>query len=82
MGVKIAALLPTRALWAVAAVALTASCGKKGAPLAPIVRIPAAVEQIAAQRTGRDVFVTLRVPVANVDASAPIDIGRVEIVPE
>jgi hypothetical protein len=61
------------------ALALAAGCGKKGPPLAPIVRIPAAIDQIAAQRVGRDVFVTLTVPAKNVDASIPVDISRIEV---
>lgn len=54
-------------------------CGKKGPPLAPFVRIPAPVETIAASRLGNDVFVTLTIPVTNVDASIPVDISRVEV---
>src|SRR5205823_7039876 len=56
-----------------------AACGKKGPPLAPIVRIPAAVEKIHAQRVGSDSFITLTVPAKNIDSSIPIDIGRIEI---
>jgi len=55
------------------------SCGKKGPPLAPIVRIPAAVDKLSAQRVGNDVFITLTVPAKNVDSSIPVDIGRIEI---
>jgi predicted small lipoprotein YifL len=69
--------------WSLAALAvvsaLAAGCGKKGPPLAPIVRIPAAVEKIQATRRGGDVFVTLTVPDKNIDTSIPVDIGRVEI---
>src|SRR5215510_14097984 len=57
----------------------SAACGKKGPPLAPIVRIPAAVEKINAERVGADVFVTLTVPAQNVDASKPADVARVDI---
>jgi predicted small lipoprotein YifL len=67
--------------WAVIA-ALTisgAACGKKGPPLAPIVHIPAAVEQIEARRTGNEVAVTVTVPAKNIDGSVPIDIGRIEV---
>jgi hypothetical protein len=55
------------------------ACGKKGPPLAPLVHIPAAVEEIAARRTGNDVAVTLTVPSKNIDGSVPIDIGRIEV---
>lgn len=62
-----------------ACVVLAAGCGKKGAPLAPIVRIPAAVEQIAARRVGSEVYVTLTVPTVNVDASIPADVDRIDV---
>ena len=62
-----------------AAGAALGGCGKKGAPLAPIVRIPAAVDQIAARRVGADVYVTFTVPVQNIDASTPAAIQRVEV---
>jgi len=55
------------------------ACGKKGPPLAPIVRIPAAVSAIQAQRVGSDAFITLTVPAKNIDTSIPADIGRVEV---
>ncbi len=54
-------------------------CGKKGPPLAPLVHIPAAVEQLSARRIGDDVYVTLTVPTRNIDASTPADVNRVEL---
>jgi len=54
-------------------------CGKKGPPLAPIVRIPAAVAMIQAQRIGSDAFVTVTIPNTNIDRSIPVDIARVEV---
>ncbi len=66
--------------WVLLAVALAAAaCGKKGAPIPPPVRIPAAVETISALRLGNDVFVTLTVPPTNIDMSIPVDVGRVEV---
>ena len=70
--------------WVCAALALAvgvagAACGKKGAPMAPLVRIPAAVDKIAATRLGNDVYVTLTVPAANIDTSIPVDIDRIEV---
>ncbi len=56
-----------------------AACGKKGAPLAPIVRVPAQIDTIAARRVGSDVYVTVTVPGQNIDGSMPADIGRVEV---
>jgi hypothetical protein len=42
-----------------------AGCGKKGAPLPPLLRIPGAVGEAAAMRLGDDVFVRFRVPMIN-----------------
>jgi hypothetical protein len=55
------------------------ACGKKGPPLAPLVPIPAAVELIDAARLGSDVYVSVTLPVANIDEFTPADIARVEI---
>jgi hypothetical protein len=57
----------------------SAACGKKGPPLPPIVRIPAAVEKMEAKRRGDDVTVTVTVPAKNIDGTVPVDIGRIEI---
>ena len=64
---------------ALCAIAAGTACGKKGAPLAPFVQIPAAVTTITATRLGSDVYVTLTVPVTNIDTSIPADIGRIEV---
>jgi hypothetical protein len=70
----------TRRIAAIATLALVAGgCGKKGAPLPPFVRIPAAVETIAATRLGNEIYVTLTVPALNIDMSAPVDIARVDV---
>jgi hypothetical protein len=61
-----------------AMVAVTA-CGKRGAPLAPIVRIPAAVQMAQAQRVGNDIFLSFTLPARNIDGSMPIDIARVDV---
>jgi hypothetical protein len=66
--------------WLIAAgVSLAIGCGKKGPPLAPIVRVPAQVDQLAARRIGSDVYVTLTVPQQNIDATMPADITRIEV---
>lgn len=56
-----------------------AACGKKGPPLAPIVRVPAAVTAIEARRIGSDAYVTVTIPAANIDMTVPADVARVEI---
>ena len=58
---------------------VSAACGKKGPPLAPLVPIPAAVGLIEANRLGREVYVTLTIPSANIDEHTPADIGRIEV---
>jgi hypothetical protein len=73
---------PTRRVAAavtLAAALAAGGCGKKGAPLAPFVRIPAAVDTIDAARFGHQIYVTLTVPAMNIDMSAPVDIARVEV---
>jgi hypothetical protein len=60
------------------AVAL-AACGKKGAPLPPLLRIPAAVGEPRAVRMADEVFVRFLVPTANADGVTPADIARVEV---
>ena len=64
---------------AVLALAGGAGCGKKGAPLAPYVLLPAAPLQVHAERAGDDVYVTLTVPAQNIDASKPADVRRVDV---
>ena len=64
---------------ALAVIVAVAGCGKKGPPLAPIVRIPAAIPTIQAHRVGSEAFITLTIPNTNIDRSLPVDIDRVEI---
>lgn len=59
--------------------ALAAGCGKKGPPLLPFVRQPAAAEVTSAVRVGDDVYVTVSVPTANVDGSAPASVKEIEV---
>jgi hypothetical protein len=70
-----------RELWVVAALCglVAGGCGKKGPPLAPIVRIPAQIDTIAARRVGSDVYVTVTVPKQNIDESVPADVSRIEV---
>jgi hypothetical protein len=55
------------------------ACGKKGPPLAPLIPIPAAIDQISATRVGDEAYVTLTVPSANIDQFAPANINRIEV---
>ena len=68
-----------RAVAAVCLAVAAVGCGKKGAPVAPYVRIPAAVDQISAVRLGSNVYVTLTLPSKDIDAAIPAHLSRVEV---
>lgn len=75
---------PTRAagrpaaLLALVVLAATGGCGKKGPPLAPLVRVPSAPEARAVRR-GDHVAIQVRVPGGNADGSSPADVAGVEV---
>ena len=54
-------------------------CGKKGPPLAPMLRVPGRAMDIAARRSGDTVSVTFTIPSANIDDTKPADIARVDL---
>lgn len=58
---------------------LVVGCGRRGAPLPPLPRIPAAVETFSAQRRGDVVELALVVPSANAGGDTPGDIASVEV---
>ena len=67
-------------MWVLGLVAISvAACGKKGPPLAPVVRIPTAVDNIRTDRVGADVYITLTIPEQNIDKSKPADVARVDV---
>jgi hypothetical protein len=76
--VSVARFAP-RALVLVALAALVAGCGKKGPPLPPLVRLPAAPAELVAERRASSVDVGLVTPGANTDGSRPADIERVDV---
>ena len=71
---RAAVLLCLAAAWLAAP-----GCGKKGPPLAPLVRVPGRAMDIAARRTGDVVAITFTIPSANIDESKPADIGRADV---
>jgi hypothetical protein len=73
--------LAARTLFALACAALpvAAGCGKKGPPLAPLVRLPVAPLEVSAARAGDEVTVRFIVPNANVSGVRPADIERVDV---
>jgi hypothetical protein len=54
-------------------------CGKKGPPLAPFVRVPAAVTAVTPLRIGDDVYLSFAVPSTNADGQKPATISALEI---
>lgn len=60
-------------------IVLHLGCGKKGPPLAPIVRVPQRVEQLTARRLGSVVYVEFKIPNADQDGTSPADVARVEV---
>lgn len=58
---------------------LAVSCGKKGPPLAPLPRVPAAVGEFAAIRRHETVLVSFVVPTANVGGDTPADVAAIEV---
>lgn len=61
-----------------AALAL-AGCGKRGNPMPPLQRIPAAPADLAATRLDQQVFVRFAAPATNVDGARPADVARVDV---
>jgi hypothetical protein len=68
-----------RATAIVLAAATLAACGKRGAPLPPVARVPAPAGDVTATRIGDEVYVRFTVPAANVDGQKPADVARVEV---
>ena len=55
------------------------ACGKVGPPLPPLVRVPTAPANVAADRRGATVDVRFTVPAANTDNTHPANIERVDV---
>ena len=62
-----------------AIVCASVACGQKGPPLAPFVRVPAAVAAVTPQRIGDDVFLSFTVPATNADGQKPAAISGLEV---
>ena len=54
-------------------------CGKKGPPLAPLLRMPERIEDFEARRLGNDVHLTFTIPERNVDGTTPAAVDEVRI---
>jgi hypothetical protein len=58
---------------------VSAVCGQKGPPLAPLRRVPAGLQDFTARRTADTVRLVFTPPAANTDGSTPVDLGRIEV---
>jgi len=61
------------------AVMLEISCGKKGPPLPPLVKLPLAPERVLAERRGNTVDLQFTVPTTNTDGTRPANLSRAEV---
>jgi hypothetical protein len=58
---------------------VSGACGKKGPPLPPLVKIPAAPADVTAVRRGSEVTVQFTVPTTNTDGTRPANVARVDV---
>jgi hypothetical protein len=58
---------------------LTPACGKKGPPLPPLVKLPAAPVDLTAERSGDTVDLTFTIPITNTDGTHPANIERADV---
>jgi hypothetical protein len=57
-------------------IVFVAGCGKKGAPLPPLVKLPAAPADLAAERRGGTVDLSFTVPSVNMDGTRPANVSQ------
>ena len=67
------------ALLCLCATLVISACGKKGNPLPPLVRVPAAPADFAVTRFDDQIYVRLAAPATNIDGASPADVARVEL---
>lgn len=67
------------ALTALAALFLLAACGRVGAPLPPIIRIPERIENLSAAQSGYTVFLNWTSPSKYIDGNSAADLGMVHV---
>ena len=60
-------------------VILCVACGKKGPPLAPLVKLPVAPADLAAERRGNTVDLSFTVPSANTDGTRPANLSTADV---
>jgi hypothetical protein len=67
------------AVSALIVVLVSVSCGKKGPPLPPLVKLPAAPTEVTADRRGGTVELRLVLPSANTDGTRPANVDSVDV---
>jgi len=76
----IAALKRCATLGSFAVVALlVTACGRKGPPLPPLVKLPAAPAEMKAERHGGMVDIQFIVPATNTDGTRPANVERIDV---
>jgi predicted small lipoprotein YifL len=63
----------------VLAALVTTACGKKGPPLAPYAKAPAAPAETTARRVGNRVEIRFTVPAGDLDGQRPAHLDRIEV---
>lgn len=58
---------------------VTAGCGKRGDPLPPLLRVPAAPGSFTVTRLDNDVYAQFTAPAVNADGVGPADVARIEL---
>jgi predicted small lipoprotein YifL len=67
------------AIFALSAVFSGVACGKKGPPLAPLIKLPVPPADLAALRRGNTVDVSFTVPAVNTDGTRPANVASADI---
>ena len=67
------------AIFSFCAVFSVVACGKKGPPLAPLVKLPIAPADLAAARRGNTVDLSFTVPAVNTDGTRPANMASAEV---
>src|SRR4051812_48422590 len=60
-------------------VLLLTGCGRVGAPLPPLIRIPERVTDLAVRQEGNDLVLTWTNPARYIDGSEATDLGKIQI---
>ena len=76
---SVLAFFVLRASFFVLLVSVVLACGKRGNPLPPLQRIPAAPANFTVTRIDNDVYVQFNAPTVNADGVGPADIARLEV---